>query len=178
MSAQPQHYVYRQDVIDFLTVAVQFCAYLEHIREEEKREAVERLSCLLPMLYLKARMLDRPQEELDGFVEQFCTEMAYDEVRSGMAALLGSDDSYLELPAEEGRYSDIPETRFISEQLADIYQELTDLAGSYQTQETAVMNDAVLACLEALDLHWGQKLLSALKALDVLRLDPNFCSQD
>ena len=99
-------------------------------------------------------------------------------MRGAVSTLLGTDDTYLEVPVEEGRYGDLPETRFISEQLADIYQELFDLAANYQTQETAVMNDAILACLEAFEMHWGQKLLSVLRALDVLRNDPEFNSED
>ena len=178
MNSLPQHFVYRQDVIDFLTVSVQVCGYLEKIAEEDKRDSVEKLTCLLPMLYLKARLLDKPEQELDGYVETFCSEGQYDEVRSAVAALLGSDDTYLEMPVEEGLYGDLPETRFISEQLADIYQELFDLAANYRTQETAVMNDAILACLEAFEMHWGQKLLSVLRALDVLRNDPEFNSED
>lgn len=174
MNSLPQHFVYRQDVIDFLTVGVQTCAFLEKIAEEDKVEAVGRLTCLLPMLYLKARMLEKPEAELDGYVEQFCTEAAYNEVQAAVASLLAADDTYLEVPVEEGRYDDQPVTCFISEHLADIYQELYDLAANYRTQEEAVMNDAVLACLEAFDLHWGQKLLSVLRALDTLRLDPNF----
>ena len=178
MNSLPQHFVYRQDVIDFLTVSVQVCRFLEKIAEEDKRESVDKLTCLLPMLYLKTRMLDKPEQELDGYVETFCSEGQYDEVRSAVAALLGSDDTYLEMPVEEGLYGDLPETRFISEQLADIYQELFDLAANYRTQETAVMNDAILACLEAFELHWGQKLLSVLRALDVLRNDPEFSNSE
>lgn len=174
MNSLPDHFVYRQDVIDFLTVGVQTCAFLEKIADENKVEAVERLTCLLPMLYLKARMLEKPEAELDGYVEQFCTEESYNVVLSAVSSLLGTDDTYLEVPVEEGRYDDQPVTCFISEHLADIYQELYDLAANYRTQEEAVMNDAVLACLEAFDLHWGQKLLSVLRALDILRLDPNF----
>ena len=178
MNNLPQHFVYRQDVIDFLTVSVQVCGYLEKIAEEDKRDSVEKVTCLLPMLYLKARLLDNPEQELDGYVETFCSEGQYDEVRSAVAALLGSDDTYLEMPVEEGLYGDLPDTRFISEQLADIYQELFDLAANYRTQETAVMNDAILACLEAFELHWGQKLLSVLRALDVLRNDPEFSNSE
>ena len=33
MNSLPQHFVYRQDVIDFLTVSVQVCGFLEKIAE-------------------------------------------------------------------------------------------------------------------------------------------------
>ena len=40
------------------------------------------------------------------------------------------------------------------------------------------MNDAILACLEAFEMHWGQKLLSVLRAMDVLRNDPEFSNSE
>ena len=63
------------------------------------------------------------------------------------------------------RYSDEPITAFVSENIADIYQEVKDLACNYQTRDEAVMNDALVNCLEAFEQHWGQKLLNVLRPL-------------
>jgi hypothetical protein len=49
--------------------------------------------------------------------------------------------------------------------LADIYQELKDMAAAFQTGDEPVMNDAVVLCREAFDTHWGSKLLSVTRAL-------------
>lgn len=174
MNNLPNHYAYRQDVIEMMTVAVQLCAYMEKHDEDDKFTIVNRLTCLLPLLYLKVRMLEKPKPELDGFVEQFCSEDDYEAIRTSFADTFGTDDAYLDVMVEDSRYSDEPITCFISENMADIYQEIKDLAANYQTQETSVMNDALLAFLEAFDDHWGQKLLNALRALNVLRLDPDF----
>ncbi|MPN56745.1 hypothetical protein SDC9_204437 [bioreactor metagenome] len=58
-----------------------------------------------------------------------------------------------------------PIAAFISENLADIYQELKDFAANYQLADTDVMNDALVTCLETFGEHWGQKVLNALRAL-------------
>ena len=60
------------------------------------------------------------------------------------------------------------QTAYISEGLADIYQELKDLAAAFQTGEEAIMHDAVVACREAFAAHWGQKLLAVMRALHSL----------
>lgn len=161
-----------------MTTAVQLCATIEHIGEANKRDAVERLSLLLPMLYIKARLVSKPEAELDGIVAQSCSEEDYEAVRTSVADLLGSDDAYLDVMVADSRYSDEPLTCYLSENIADIYQELRDVAANYQTQEPSVMNDAILAFLEAFDEHWGQKLLNALRALNVLRLDPDFAAEE
>ena len=164
------HFVYQQPAIEFVTVAVQVCIYLEKVSEHEREEFLDKLLSLLPLLYLKARLVPKADLELDGYTEQFVTEQEYEDIRQAIALQLGSDDTYLEVYMEDMRYSDEPITAFISENIADIYQELKDLACNYQTQNECVMNDALVACLEAFEQHWGQKLLNVLRPLHALSL--------
>lgn len=164
------HYVYQEPAIEFVTVAVQLCLYLEQVGEQERADFIEKMLCLLPLLYLKARLLPKSTEEMDGYPERFVTEYEYENMRQAIAQKLGSDDAYLEVFVEDMRYSDEPITAFISENIADIYQEVKDLACNYQIREEAVMNDALVNCLEAFEQHWGQKLLNVLRPLHVLSL--------
>ena len=168
MSAPNTHYVYQEPAIEFVTVAVQLCLYLEQAAEHEKADFIEKMLCLLPLLYLKARLLPKAAEEMDGYPERFVTEQEYEDLRQLIAQQLGSDDAYLEVFVEDMRYSDEPITAFISENIADIYQEIKDLACNYQTREEAIMNDALVSCLEAFEQHWGQKLLNVLRPLHAL----------
>lgn len=170
MSTTSTHYVYQEPAIEFVTVAVQLCLYLEQVAEQERADFIEKMLCLLPLLYLKARLLSKSTEEMDGYPERFVTEYEYESMRQAIAQKLGSDDAYLEVFVEDMRYSDEPITAFISENIADIYQEVKDLACNYQTREEAVMNDALVNCLEAFEQHWGQKLLNVLRPLHVLSL--------
>ena len=170
MNQPNTHFVFQQPAIEFVTVAVQFCIYLEQLAEQEKSEFIDKLLTILPLLYLKARLVPKTQDELDGYPEQFVSEQEYDNVRQTVAQLLGADDAYLEVYMEDMRYSDEPITAFVSENIADIYQEMKDLACNYQTQNESVMNDALVACLEAFEQHWGQKLLNVLRPLHALLL--------
>ena len=165
MTENNTHYVYQQPAIEFLTVAVQLCLYLEQIEGQDKAEFIEKMLCLLPLLYLKARLLPKATEELDGFPERFVTEQEYEDIRQKVAQCMGADDTYLEVFVEDMRYSDEPITAFVSENIADIYQEIKDLACNYQTRDEAVMNDALVNCIEAFEQHWGQKLLNVLRPL-------------
>jgi hypothetical protein len=131
---------------------------------------IEKLLCLLPLLYLKARLVKKPVMISDGYVEKFVTEMEYESIRQLVADKMGSDDAYLEVNVDDMRYSDEPITCFVSENVADIYQELKDLACNYQTGNEEVMNDALLECLEGFEAHWGQKLLNMLRPLHALSL--------
>ena len=165
MTENNTHYVYQQPAIEFVTVAVQLCLYLEQVEGQDKSEFVEKMLCLLPLLYLKARLLPKATEELDGFPERFVSEQEYEDIRQKVAQCMGADDTYLEVFVEDMRYSDEPITAFVSENIADIYQEVKDLACNYQTRDEAVMNDALVNCIEAFEQHWGQKLLNVLRPL-------------
>ncbi|MBR2486215.1 MAG: DUF5063 domain-containing protein [Paludibacteraceae bacterium] len=170
MSDSNTHYVYQEPAIEFVTVAVQLCLYLEQVAEHEKSDFIEKMLCLLPLLYIKARLLPKGNEELDGYSERFVSEQEYEDLRLQIAQKLGTDDTYLEVFVEDMRYSDEPITAFVSENIADIYQEIKDLACNYQTREEAVMNDALVTCLDAFEQHWGQKLLNVLRPLHALSL--------
>ena len=97
--------------------------------------------------------------------QRFVTEEDYNYVLIGMRELLGQDDAYLDVFVDQGIYTDEVQTAYISEGLADIYQELKDLAAAFQTGEEPIMHDAVVVCKEAFDQSWGQKVLTVLRAL-------------
>lgn len=161
-------FVYQQATIDFVTAAAQTCLLIEHCAESERAEFVDKLLCLLPLLYLRTRLLPSEEAMTDETPQQFVQEEDYNYVQAGIRQLLGTDDAYLEVFVDDMRYSDEPITAYISENIADIYQELKDMAAAFQTGQEAVMHDAVVACKESFREHWGQKLLNAMRALHAL----------
>lgn len=173
MATDNTPYIYKEETIEFVTVAAQTCLFLEHIRDVERDEFIHKILCLFPLLYLKTRLLHKPEQVLDGYPEQFVSEQDYNTLRQSVADLLGPDDAYLEVYMEDMRYSDEPITAYISEDIADIYQEIKDLAGNFQTADERVMNDALVACLDGFEQHWGQKLLNVLRPLHALSLTIN-----
>jgi hypothetical protein len=106
--------------------------------------------------------------------ERFVTEAEYNDVREQIAGLLGEYDSFLETFHPDMSLSDTPVAAFISENLADIFQELKDFATNYQLADAEIMQDALVTCLEAFAEHWGQKLLNTLRALHAYRYSDSF----
>lgn len=171
MTNENAHFVYQQPSIEFITVAAQTCLMLENVLDHKRSDFLRKGLTLLPLLYTRARVLERGERQLDGEPERFVSEQDYEFIRTGVQQLLGDDDAYLEVFLEDFRYSDEPLTAYISENLADIYQELKDLAANYQTGNEAVMNDALVGCLEAFDEHWGQKLVNVLRPMHALSIE-------
>ena len=174
----PNHLVYSQPVIDFVTVAAEFCLLLEHSIEESKVDFVKKAPKIISLLYLKTAILQLPEPAFDDDPERFVTEEDYLFIKNQIERLLGPDDSFLEVFHPDIALSDTPIASFISENLADVYQELKDFIANYQLADQDIMNDALLACLQAFGEHWGQKLLNALKALHAIRYNENFGAEE
>lgn len=174
----PNHHVYSSNVIDFVTVAAETCLFLEHATEESRNNFINKSLKLLPLLYLKTAVQELPEPVFDDTPDTFVSEEDYLYIKEQVEQLLGIDDSYLEVFHPDMALSDTPIAAFISENLADIYQELKDFAANYQTMDVDIMNDALLSCLQAFGEHWGQKLLNSTRALHAIRYSDNFEKED
>ena len=126
------------------------------------------LLSLCARLYACSCTLPLTEPTLEGESQRFVSEEEYDYVRSGVAQILGNDDAYIDVFVEDMRYSDVPITAYISENMADVYQELKNMLMNYQIEVEEVMNDALYECMEAYKEHWGQKLLNGMRALHVI----------
>ncbi len=114
-----------------------------------------------------------PQDE-SGF-EPSVSEQEWAEVFQRILALLGPHNEILR-PAEDDEFdrSDLV-THTISEDLADVYQELRDFTSLYSRGLEELMNDSIWEVKVRFMEHWGKKLLRSLSALHdlyVAGLDP------
>ena len=78
---------------------------------------------------------------------------------------MADKDDYLDVFVEDMIYSDQPIGKNISEDLADIYQDIRDFIFIFQLGLNETMNDALFTCQENFKSLWGQKLVNTLRAL-------------
>ncbi len=161
---------FNKNTVEFVTVAAEYCAFLERLMEQEPDRIIDVLCKLLPLVYLKATML--PDAEPEGlYLEESVTEQDYDDIRMQLARFLGEKDDYLEVFVEDMKYSDTPVRKCISEDLADIYQALKNFVQSYRSGLDEVMTEAVAVCAEGFRTYWGQTLTNTLRAIHNVRYD-------
>lgn len=156
--------LYAQSVLDFVRVSTEFCRQVEQTDGTSREDFVDVMLRLLPMLYLRASLLDS-DIEAEGFAEHRVTEEDYDYVRSRLSVLMGDADTFLEVHTEDFRFSDTPVTQTVSENLADIYQCLRDMVETFREGFDDAMAAALSEAQEAFREYWGQELLNALRAL-------------
>jgi len=161
--------IYSNHTIDFVKIVLEFCAWVENIRENDKETFINQGVKILPMLYFKTSFVPPMEEDYDSDLEIGVTEDMYARVLNSVADLLGDDDLYLETFHPDMQYSDAPVVVTISENLADIYQDLGNFISVFKHGQKETMNDSLIACMEAFKEYWGQKLVNALRALHHLK---------
>lgn len=165
MNEQFEHPVYSKNVIEFVTVCREFCKWLEDSEIESRKEFAWKALKMLPLLYLKSSILKKPELALDDFLEKFVTEADYEHIRNKINAIMGRFDDYLEVFTPDMQLSETPLISTVSENIADIYQDIKDFMLNYRTAVTEIMNDALVEIITQFETYWGQRLLNVLRAI-------------
>ena len=147
--------VYEKNIVEFVTVAVEYCAFLEQTAEKSYEHFTKVVQKLLPLLYLKASLVEKPAFMGDDDLPAAVGEIEYERVRSAIAGKLGGDDDYYN--GEQGGT--------ISECLADIYQSLKDFVMIYKEGDQQASSDALYNCTDDFEHYWGARLIEAMNAL-------------
>ena len=150
--------IYERNTLEFVTVALEFCTFVETAGQNGLFDFIDKGIKLLPLLYLKATLLPEAEvDDEDDEPELTVTEDMYEAVRTRIAALLGEKDSYLETFHPDMQYSDTPIAAFISENLADVYQDTGNFVSLFRQGNEEVMLQAIALCRANFQEFWGQK---------------------
>lgn len=160
--------VYSKNVVEFVTVANEFCATIENAARFTPNENLEKLQKLMPLLYLKAAVLPKNERIADDELEKFVSELDYNSLQQKWLELLGEHDSFYEVFDPNIQFGDETVTASISENLLDIYQDLKDFVTAYSIGNEEVMNDTLSECIYHFNDFWGQQLVNVLRAVHML----------
>jgi len=164
---------YSKNVIELITVANEFCSFLERSDEFESPVYLSRLQKILPLLYLKASLLPEFEFEPEDDLEKFVTEIDYNLIQEKVLRHTGGGDDYQEVFIAGMQFSESALTANISENIADIYQEMKDLVMSFRTMNDEVMEQAIWECRNNFSHLWGQILVNCLRAVHNLIYSEN-----
>lgn len=166
--------IYSRASIEFITVANEYCGFLELQHEFTPKDFVDKATKLLPLLYLKASLLPKFDARMDETPETYLSEYDYNHLNNTIAEKLGESNDFLEVFHEDMQFSDTPIVMSLSESLADIYQDLKDTLHNFELAAEDVMNDAMVICQINFETVWGQSLTNALKALHQIKYSDVF----
>jgi hypothetical protein len=163
--------VLSRNVIEFITVASEFCKYMEQAENKQRDPLVDTTLKLLPLLYLKSLLLPPLEPLSDEGPQRFVTEETYEVLRTTLSEILADRDAYLDVFVRDMRYSDQPIKCSVAEGLADIYQSLKDCVSTYALGGTEGMHEAIASCREQFIEYWGQTLTNIMRALHEIKFN-------
>lgn len=155
-------------VSEFVMVASEYCLFVENTSRFNKKDFLDKTRKILPLLYLKGSLLPKLEAIFDDENETFVTEEDWDIIHQSIKNKLGYHDEYREVYDPLTHEQLEQSTASISDNLADIYQDLKNFISLYNVGTEEIMNDALWDCKLNFEEFWGAKLLNALKAVHVV----------
>ncbi len=164
-------FVFEHHALELVATALDYCTILENVNETSRYDFIDAILRILPQLYIGGLSISKIEQDVDVDVEltDWVTEENYNIVRGNIAILLAEYDAYLDVFMEDMKYSDTPIATTISENLADIYQDMKNFVCAYRTEDERIMAMALRLCRENFEYYWGQLLTNVLRALHDVR---------
>ena len=159
--------VYSKKVIEMLTVANEFCLFIESAVDTSKDDLLNYLQKICPLIYIKAALLPDIETGDEDAVEHFVTEEQWEDIFNNLHLKLGEDDLYYFIDHHEKTHQDAVRAS-LSENLTDIYQDLKDFLLLYQKPLKAAKENAVRDCKKLFETRFGYRLVNAQTAIHYL----------
>ena len=169
--------IYEKNTLEFVTLAAEYCGFLEKTSKFSKLDFVTKLHKLLPLIYLKATLLQSTEngDLYDNETEIFVSEYDYSYIKNIVSEKFGSDDEFVPI---YGKLENGYEEGELSECAADIYQDLKNFLGNYSTSSEEAMEASLCVCIESFKNYWGYRALSLAAALHFLIYEKQLTDDD
>jgi hypothetical protein len=162
--AIPGDPVLSRNVIEMLTVANEFCLFLEKADDYSRDDILVFLQRISPLLYIKASLLPLIEPTEDEAAEHFITEEQWEDLFNTLRQKFGDDDIYYFIDPQDKSNQDAIRAS-LSENFADVYQDLKDFVLLYQKPRKTSMDYAVYECRNLYETRFGYRLVRALSAI-------------
>lgn len=157
-------------IIEMLTVANEYCYYLENIEEKKKEQVLTFMQRILPLLYLKGSLLPDIEPEYPEANERFVTEEMWEGIFTTLRDKLGAEDEFWLIDPLYINETE-PIKASISEQLSDVYQPLKDFLLLYQRNTHAARENAISDCNILFGSLWGFRIGNVIGRIHFLLHD-------
>jgi hypothetical protein len=156
--------VYSKTVLELLTVANEYCLFLEKTENYDRQDILLFLQKICPLIYIKSSLLPVIEIEDEEAAEHFVTEEEWEGVFNTLHLKFAEDDLYYFIDPYEHSHTD-PVKASLAENFTDIYQDLKDFVLLYQKPRKASMEYAVFECKRLFETRYGFRLVRAQSAI-------------
>ncbi|MCB2220528.1 MAG: DUF5063 domain-containing protein [Bacteroidetes bacterium] len=169
MNQIPDHPVYSRSVLEFLTVANDYCITLSNSDKLSQQKLLDYLLKVLPLIYLKASLLPLVNARNPEFNEKFFTEEEWEALFNNIRNIFKKNDVFW-IVDQKDKTNDMIKGS-LAEHLTDIFQSLKDFLELYQKNSIDAKENAVEDVYSTFTQHWGYRLVDAHKTLHYLAME-------
>ncbi len=155
--------VYSPMVLEFLAVAHKYCLYIEEVEKQDGDSVFDYLQKALSLLYVRGSVLPEMEVEEIELIEKYVTEEQWQTVFNDLRQKFGNSDEYWYVE-NDNPHNDLIKGS-LSDNLADIYQDLKDFVILYQKPFRDAKVAAVWEIRQLFRAHWGFRVVNALKVV-------------
>ncbi|MBN2614068.1 MAG: DUF5063 domain-containing protein [Bacteroidales bacterium] len=154
-------------IIEMLTIANEFCFFLEQIEKKEANEILNFFYRIGPLMYLKGSLLPDIEVENPEANERFVTSEQWENLFNALREKLGKKDEYWIIDPQYINENE-PLKASLSENITDIYQDMKDFLMLYQKNTFAARQNAVKECTNLFSNHWGYRIVNSMSKIHYL----------
>lgn len=163
--------------LEMVTIADEFCKLTEGYDKIDAATFIKTLRGFIPLLYLRGSLLQAAEPEFPEANERFVTEEQWDDLFTGLRALLGTQDEFQYMGLSE--YGEQTVLRgSLSEHIADVYQDLKDFVLLFKRPAVAARENAVFECARLFSERWGNRLATMMPVVHQLSTEARPGSRD
>lgn len=134
-----------KNVMEMLTVANEYCHFVEKAYNYETKDILEYMQKILPLLYLKGSLLPDITVQVPEANEKFVTEENWEILFNELRNKFKPNDEYWVVDHSDFKFNE-PDKNSLADNLTDIYQDLKDFVLLYAKGTEAARENAVKDC--------------------------------
>jgi len=160
--------VYSRKVLEMLTVANEYCLFLEKADDYTEEELLNFLQKIAPLIYLKSVLLPEIDVTDDTAVEHYVNEEQWEALFNLLYNKFGEKDQFYFVDLHEKSHND-PIKGSLAECYTDIYQDLKDFVLLYQNPLKTFKENAVKECKRLFESRYGYRIINAQAAIHCIQ---------
>lgn len=154
-------------VIEMLTVANEFCHYLENCEKKSVKGVLTFVNTISPLLYLKGSLMPVIEVENPDANERFVTEENWEGIFTMLRDKFGDKDEFWFIDHNYVNETE-PLKASLAENIADIYQDMKDFIMLYQKNTFDKRQNAVGEIKILFETHWGLNISNIMQKIHLL----------